>query len=133
MRKMIVPPTVIEGRKHRSQMTTEEIDVLEYLLFAMSGWIIESALIHAKNKGRKITHEEVEDAIKTGEVIEINTLGRVLVRSKKGICVVVDLRHRVVITVWWNHPNDTHKRLNLAQYTWNIDVIAYLHRLRSTR
>lgn len=132
MRKIIAPP-VIEGRKHRSQMTREEIDVLEYLLFAMNGWIIESAVNHATNKGRAVTREDVEDAIKTGEVIEINTLGRVLIRSKKGFCVVASLRDRIVITVWWNHPNDTHKRLKKDNYVWDVDVLNYLQSLRSTR
>ena len=120
-------------RKHRLQMSQEEIDFVEYVLYAMSGWVIESALIHAAKKGRKFTQAEVLQAIKTGRVIEVNSYGRVLIRSAKGVCVVVSLCDRLAITVWFNAPHDNHKTLKRNEYTWDVNVISYIKNLRSTR
>lgn len=120
-------------RKHRSQMSQEEIDFVEYLLSAMAGWRIEPALIHASKSGRRFTKDEVLHAIKTGDVIEVKSDARVLIRSKRGVCVVVSLCDRVCITVWYNDPKDTHITLKRGEYTWRVNVIDYVKTLRSTR
>lgn len=126
-------------RKHRDQMTDEEIDFLEYLLSAMSGWITEFALLHASKRDldrpgvRNVTHEEILKTIKTGRVIELNSLARVLIRDTKGVVAVVSLCDRKVITTWRCNPKDTHKTLDRSIYKWKVDAIAYIKGLRSTR
>jgi hypothetical protein len=126
-------------RKHRDQMTDEEIDFLEYLLSAMSGWITEFALIHASKRDpdrpsvRNVTHVEILKAIKTGSVIELNSLARVLIRDKSGVIAVVSLCDRKVITMWRCNPRDTHKTLDRSLYKWKVNAIEYVKSLRSTR
>lgn len=126
-------------RKHRDQMTSDEVDFIEYLLYAMSGWVVDSALIHASRRDRDrpdvrvVTREEVLRAIKTGRVIELNSLGRVLIRDTRGVVVVVSLRDRVVITTWKCKPGDNHRTLDRSLYKWKVNAIAYIKGLRSTR
>ena len=113
-------------RKHRSQMSYEEISFVETLIHSMQGWTIESALIHASKKGRTFTREQVIEALQRGQVIEVNSFGRVLMRSNKGTCVVASLRGALAITVWFNRPNDNHKTLRREEYQWRVNVIEYL-------
>lgn len=126
-------------RKHRDQMTDEEIDFLEYLASAMSGWITEFAVLHAAKRDldrpgtRNVTPAEMLKAIKTGKVIELNSLARLLIRHASGVVVVVSLCDRKVVTAWRCHPKDTHKTLDRSIYNWRVDAIAYVKGLRSTR
>lgn len=116
-------------RKHRVQLSQQEIAYTETLVHSISGWNTDGGLIHASKRGRIFSHAEVLDALKTGRVIEVNSFGRVLVRSAKGICVVASIRDRRVITIWFNRPSDKHKTLDLAAYTWKIDAAAYVKSL----
>ena len=113
-------------RRHRTQMTDAEILFVETLIHATDRWIIESALIHASRNGRRFTREEVLEALHTGLFVEVNSLGRVLFRSAKGVCVVVSLQGRYAVTVWFNRPQDTHKTLKRSEYTWKVNVIEYV-------
>lgn len=117
-------------RKHRQQMSYAEIDYVEQLVHQLSGWSLNSGLIHAQRNGRTFTHEQVMNALKTGQVIEVNSNGRVLMRDSKGTCAVVSVRDLYLATVWFNHPRDTHKTLKRGEYTWRINVIDYIRGLR---
>ena len=123
-------------RKHRDQMSHAEIDFVESTIHAMDNWTVESGLIHASRRGYGRTNfgrDEVADALKTGQVIEVNSCGRVLMRSAKGICVVASVSNHLVITVWFNRPNDKHKTLRREEYQWKVNVIEYVTGLHNNR
>lgn len=128
-------------RKHRDQMSDTEIEFVEYLLYAMSGWETDGALRHAARRGREdgrrdtrqVTRTEILRAIQTGRIIEVNSFARVLIRDAKGVVVCVSLPDRVVITTWKCDVNDTHKTLDRSIYRWKVDVVDYIRGLRSTR
>lgn len=113
-------------RKHRTQMSASEITSVESLVHSVKGWRIGSCLVHASKRGRTITRDEVLDALTTGEVIEVNDAERVLMRSAKGICVVVNVKAKFTFTVWVNDPSDNHKTLNRSEYQWRVNVANYL-------
>jgi hypothetical protein len=122
-------------------MSDEEIDFVEYLLYAMSGWETVHALTHAakraredgRHETRQVTHAEILRCIKTGRCIEVNSFGRILIRDKHGICVVVSLCDRHAVTTWKCDVKDTHQTLDRSIYKWKVNVIEYIKGLRSTR
>ena len=68
---------------------------------------------------RKISIEEVRETILSGELIEYHYVDderRILLRSKEGTCVVLDVRRGRVITAYKNDPNDNHRSLNKSNY-----------------
>ena len=132
-------------RKHRSQMSAEEITFVETLVHSINEWDItatQHALDEAAYKQRPtghtvgqsaITKTDILNTLKYGEVIELNDRGRVVIRLMKGkragTCAVINPATRKVVTVWYNDPRDNHETLRLSAYTWNVDVIVYLRGL----
>lgn len=89
----------------------------------------------AEDHLRPLSKSEVVEAIKEGRVIEINDGNgkdcRLLVR-KGGVCAVLSLGTKTVVTCWWNDPKDSHKSLDLSAYHRPVKSEAsrrYLHKL----
>lgn len=71
-----------------------------------------------KKERRDITDEEVSDAVEHGEVIEYNELKgtrRVLLKNTNGICVVVDLDTKQIITAFKDNAKSS-RGFNSAKY-----------------
>lgn len=129
-------------RKHRNQMTPDEITFAETLIHSIQEWDVtgtdharsEAAFkprVSGQTRGQSaISKQDIINTLKYGNVIELNDRGRLVVRLMKGkragTCVVVSIRDRKVVTVWYNDPRDTHATLRLSEYTWNVNVIDYL-------
>jgi len=72
---------------------------------------------------RQIRINQVKKAVREGEIIEYHTLRgsrRVLIRDSIGICVVVDLDTRCVVTAFKNDPSNTHKYINEKPYLFGV-------------
>lgn len=116
-------------RKHRKQMTSTEIEYTETLVHGIMDWRSDVCRGHLIRRGRNFTHEQMVNACRTGRVIEVNSLGRVLMRDNLGMCVVVSVKDRVIFTAYANHPNDNHEGQSMDIYTFRVDVISYLRGL----
>ena len=116
-------------RKHLKQMSAVEIEFVESLVHGVKGWKTGIARGHAAKRGREFTETIILHAIQCGEVIEVNSLGRVLMRDGYGICVLVSIKDHVAFTVWANDPKDNHDSQHMGYYNWHVDVIKYLRGL----
>ena len=116
-------------RKHRKQMTAAEIEYTESLVHSLNGWRTGPGLGHAAKRRRTFSHQQVIEALRTGWVVEVNSLGRVLMRDTTGLCVVISIKDRVAFTVYANAPNDHHENQSMGMYKFNVDVISYLRSL----
>jgi Domain of unknown function (DUF4258) len=121
------------SKKHFSQMSPRERqEVAAYI----SKLAIKTTRSHYIDRAteREFTAQEVRDAITTGDVIEVHndTPGdlRALVRDDNGTCVVISLRTGEVITVFYNHPTDTHDTLDWGKYRWQVDLTRELAKLK---
>jgi hypothetical protein len=84
----------------------------------MTGHAVEAAMT---DHLRPMTRAEVYDALRSGEIIELNDGSdnndcRMLVRDKHGVCVVYSVGLHRVVTCWWNDPDDDHSTLELSNY-----------------
>jgi hypothetical protein len=116
-------------RKHRKQMSVAEIEYTESLVHSVTNWRTEVCRGHLLKRGRTFTHEQIVNVMRTGWIVEVNSLGRVLMRDSTGLCVVVNVKARVAFTVWQNAPSDNHDNQSMGMYTWKVDVISYLRGL----
>jgi hypothetical protein len=114
-------------RKHRTQMTRQEISAIETSVHSVQVWTVKSSYVVGRQRERTVSSIEVTKALQLGSVIELQDCGRVLMRSHDGICVVACLKNRTVVTVWYNTPEDNHYTLNIGAYRWYANVIPYLH------
>lgn len=121
-------------RKHRKQMTQSEIRFAESLVHKTDGWNLAVNHTLERMAAKKITKQDLIDTLRFGEVIEVNSLGRLVLRlrlkltptMKRGTCVVISVTNRVVVTAWFNSEKDHHATLDLSEYRWNVKVIEYL-------
>ena len=112
-------------RKHRKQMTSAEIEYTETLVHGITDWRSDVCRGHLIRRGRNFTHEQMVNACRTGRVIEVNSLGRILMRDDLGMCVVISVKDRVIFTAYANYPNDNHEGQSMDIYTFRVDVISY--------
>jgi hypothetical protein len=125
------------NRKHRSEMSTKEIAWTEKLVHGVREWnfAVDHVLERMAEKG--ITKQALLDTLRYGEVIEVNSRGRVVMRLRvklnptmqRGTCVVISVRDKVLVTAWYNSERDHHNTLDRSEYGWNVDVITYLESL----
>ena len=115
-----------DKRKHRNQMSTEEIACVEALVHSQSRWVVGK---HAKGRmARKgITVTQVFETLGEGQVVEINRNNDLCALFRKdygghAVCVVVSLQTRWVVTMWKNAVWDTHSTLDKDNYCWDVDV-----------
>lgn len=116
--------------KHRKQMTAEEIQHTEALVHAIDALDLtdDHAVLRMTQKG--VTKKDVAITAKWGEVIAVQSDGRVVMRLmtglRKGVVIVIQLASRRLVTAWYNSPTDQHATLRLSEYTWKVNVIEYL-------
>lgn len=111
-------------RKHRKQMNLAEVIAVESKVKSVGSWISKSHY-EVRARERNITRLEVYQAIYQGKVVEAKDDNRVVMRSVSGICVVIELTTRKVVTVWYNDPQDQHWTLDLSQYRWTINLVTW--------
>lgn len=108
-------------RKHRKQMTKAEVMAVETLVTSVPAWT-SKAHYDVRSRERSVTRFEVYQTIAFGECIEAKDDNRVVMRHHTGVCVVVEIPTRTVVTVWYNAPEDKHYTLDLSQYRWVVDL-----------
>ena len=82
-------------------------------LYRLSGHAID----RMKEKG--ITPADVRLVFKDSYLVEVGDQTGALCalwRTVDGVCVVLDLDHRQIKTVFLNHPNDNHVTLDYSKY-----------------
>jgi hypothetical protein len=102
-------------RKHHSQMTDAELDVIERTVNGRKFYLSDHA--ESRLRAKNIYREDVFDAIKNGQVIETNRLAekdvRVLLRDEfkdgSAVCVVLSLADGAVVTAYENNPQEVHQ------------------------
>ena len=125
-------------RKHRSQMSPAEINFTEKLVHGITEWNFAVDHILDRMAQKHITKQDVLDTLKHGEVVEVNSRGRVVLRlrvkynatMKRGTCVVVSIANKVLVTAWFNNERDHHDTLDRSEYNWNVNVIEYLRSIQ---
>lgn len=126
-------------RKHRKQMTHSEINFAEQLIHKTDGWDFAASHALDRMKQKNISKQDLLDTLQFGEVVEVNDKGRVVLRlrtklrpdMKRGTCVVVSVRNKVLVTAWFNDERDHHATLDLAEYKWNVHVVEYLKSIQT--
>lgn len=119
-------------RKHRVEMTPEEIAYAETVVHSISFDQVNTNLDHFNRERHNdwISLTDVRNTLKYGDIIEVNSFGRCVVRLMKGMakgtCVVIDVRDKKLVTAWRNNPRDNHETLRLSEYGWNVNVVEYL-------
>lgn len=131
-------------KKHRSQMSNEEVEFLTHRVKEVSGFYeLHPHLLNSKRLFKLLTMERLlhtpnlEDCI-----IEYNQRGadkRVLLRStftthvlleKKGVskmtdahlCLVIDIYTGIIITAYWNEADDHHDNLDMRRYNGDLII-----------
>src|ERR1700674_633204 len=102
----------IMQRKHRKQMNAAEIQSVDSLVKAVTSWVSKGHY-ETRSRERSISRLEVYRAISQGSCIEAKDDSRVVMRHADGICVVVEIPTRKVVTAWYNSPDDQHYTLDL--------------------
>ena len=126
--------------KHRQQMSPAEISYAEQVVHSIDGWDFTDDHITLRMEQKGVSKKDAAVTLKCGEVIAVQSNGRVLMRlmwlpapfatTKVGTCVVVHLASRKLVTAWYNKPTDNHATLDLSQYTWKQDIVAYLRSIQ---
>lgn len=128
----------IGKRKHSSQLTHQEEDLLHSRLRDVEDWEMSShALDRLEGKGIRATYDDIVSTIFNCELIEykidydarINRCDeRVVVRGNAltnrffNLNVVYSLTKQRIVTVWLNHVNDRHATLDWSIYDENMKV-----------
>jgi hypothetical protein len=122
------------AKKHYTQMSNlERQNVLAYIRKLP----IKTTRPHYFDRAseRSFTAQEVRDAITTGDLIEVHNENapdvRALLRDDNGTCVVISLVSGEVVTVYYNHPTDTHTTLDWGKYRWQVDLTRLMSQLKS--
>lgn len=118
-------------RKHRVQMSPDEISFVESFVHAMRP-VVNPRNTHfveeMQNDG--LVLDDVLHTLKFGSVIEVNDFGSCLLRmlqgQKSGVCAVVNILNGQLVTAWKNDPKDNHKTLRLTEYRWDVNVAELL-------
>jgi hypothetical protein len=111
-------------RKHRKQMSKQEVAAVESLVKSITSWVSKSHYA-VRSRERNVTRLEVYQAIAFGQCVEAKDDNRVVMRHHTGVCVVVEIPTHTVVTVWYNDPQDQHWTLDLSQYRWVINLIEW--------
>ena len=120
--------------KHRKQMSQSEIEYAEMLVHAVDDWKFDVGHLFERMMEKGIRKKDAALALKFGEVIRVQSDGRVVMRLTEadepdcliGTCVCADLKRHQLITVWYNEPDDTHSTLNLSKYRWKRNTTDFL-------
>jgi hypothetical protein len=116
-------------RKHHTQMTAEEKNVLKMLIrgkFQVTQHSLQ------RMKERRITVEEVNQTINDGNIIEYHLINgeesRVLLRGRvpfrdRVTCVVVDINNNIVVTAYKNYYLNNHPNSDMSDYDATLNVL----------
>jgi hypothetical protein len=116
-------------RKHREQMSENEIACAEFVAHATTGWTFcNNVHLFERMNNKRITRDDVIGALQSGIVIEVQDGGRIAMRSENGIAAVADLRTKAIVTAWRNAVTDKHSTLDLSDYTWTADIEKFMRR-----
>jgi hypothetical protein len=116
-------------RKHRFQMSSMEINLLEGKIHSYSELKLSPHALARMNE-KDVTEQEIRQTLRYGRVIEVhNNIAddiRALVRldrkKKAATCVVISLCSGEVKTAYKNDKGDNHKTLDASQYMWNANM-----------
>lgn len=107
-------------RKHRRQMTADEIRVAETAIKGVGVWqVSRHAILRMQERHG---HHLVCEIIAEGEVIEVRPDSRAVMRAPNGDCLALSYKDKYVLAYWWNAPSDQHDTLNLEAYRWKGSV-----------
>lgn len=117
------------ARKHTQQMNQVERALIHgYLRSGKRDYHATTSHFRDRASERVFSLPDAEKAIRTGLVVEVHNdrapSVRALVRDSKGTCVIVELQTGLIISVYYNDPDDKHETLNWAPYRWTQDIIA---------
>jgi len=108
-------------------MTEREIECAEFVAHSTSGWnLIDSVHLNDRCNSKRITPDDIINALQGGQVIEMKGDNRIVMRSDDGFVAVADIRTKTVITAWYNAPSDNHATLDLSGYTWQVDITKFM-------
>jgi hypothetical protein len=121
-------------RKHREQMSPAEIEYSESLVHGITDWNLMTHHAAERMAEKHIAKQDVVNTLKYGAVIEVTSLGRIVVRlmkgKMKGTCAVVSPKDKTVVTVWYNRGSDNHSTIDMSQYGWDVNVITFLEKIQ---
>lgn len=128
----------IGKRKHRSQLTQQELDSLHGRLQDVTDWgISHHALDRLEKKNIHATYDDIISTIFNCAIIEykidynkkmnrceerVVVRGLALTNKFYNLNVVYSLTNERVITVWLNHINDNHDTLDWSIYDESMKV-----------
>lgn len=121
-----------DKRKHREQMTADEIILVEHAVRRFKDFSISPHTLERMfEKG--VYKSDVADALSQGRVIEahnnvpndVRALMQ-LDRQNDRVSVVISLITGEVKTVWLNHITDTHATRDKSKYKWAVSLFQVL-------
>ena len=123
----------MEVRKHASQMSNQEVSLLNGFLTKDKSYKIG---IHASDriKEKKNNEDSMERAIHNGEIVEwhYKNGNRLLVRgltneNDYNTCVVLNCDRGQIITVYKNSVSDKHCTLKEGLYEKDFNIVSMFH------
>lgn len=112
-------------------MNASEIEWAEFTAHSTSGWTLSNNVhLNERMGSKRITRDDVINALQAGQVIEVKDDNRIVMRSDAGFVAVADMKTKVVITAWFNAPTDTHRTLDLSEYTWQVDITKFMRKFQ---
>lgn len=122
------------ARKHFQQMTqVERAFIHGFLRSPKRDYHATTSHFRDRATQRVFSQADAENALRNGLVVEVHNNHapsvRALVRDSKGTCVVVELQTDLILTVYYNDPEDKHETLNWAPYRWTQDIVALVKSL----
>ena len=125
-------------RKYRSQMTTEEINIIWNKFKKVDVWGISAhALDRLKGKGIEATYDDLVSMIENSEIVEykidyekkinrceerVVLVSNAIVNGNYRLKVVYNFGRKDIVTVWINHINDHHDTLDWSMYDADMKV-----------
>ena len=126
-------------RKHANHMTAKELSIVEIATRGLCREMLEEVSLtdHAKQQthrySREITLQSIKNCLRNfNEVIEFSynynyNDRRVVIRDANGICLVLSMRYKNVVTVWHNFADDNHETLDESDYVADMNIMDFLH------
>lgn len=118
-------------RKHVKQMSPVERAIVETLVHNTLDWSSKTFYLVGRMNERRITRADALQCLRYGNVVELQNVGRVVMRDRTGVCVVADIPARHVVTVWYNAPDDNHYTLDNRLYQWHVDAVSFVQGLQA--
>jgi hypothetical protein len=117
------------ARKHIQQMNQlERAFIHGYLRSPKRDYHATTSHFRDRASERVFSVQDAVNALRNGLVVEVHNDRapslRALVRDSKGTCVIVELQTGLIISVYYNSPDDKHETLNWAPYRWTQDIVA---------